>query len=90
MTVPTDSFSSCSKVKLEVSHHKSLDGGDWQSTKPLVFLLDEIADEKVKKQKKKTSQISAKNFGSFCNVTTLKASPHISIAWRCRLLGLTL
>lgn len=53
MTVPTDSFSSCSKVKLEVSHHKSLDGGDWQSTKPLVFLLDEIADEKVKKQKKR-------------------------------------
>lgn len=47
------------QVKLELSHHNRVDGGAFESSKPLVFLMDELkVKEEVesKKKKKKTAE----------------------------------
>lgn len=64
--------------------------------KPLVFVLDNIPDETVKKEKKdkkrkkdKKTELTNRNFGSFLDIGKVKNAKTMSLAWRCRLLGYT-
>lgn len=76
------------QVKLELSHHDRDGEGNFKSAKPLCFVLDELADEPVKKEKKKKSPtITTKNFGAYVSIPSIKNSDNICIAWRCRLLA---
>lgn len=75
---------------MEVSHHE-LQDGQWQSVKPLVFVLDEPKEEKTKRERGKSQknkggpQMTIKNFGAWISVTKLKTcSDTVSIVWRCR------
>ena len=86
------------QVKIEVSHH-ALQDGAWKTTKPLVFVLDNIPEEKQKKVKKElkekkrklkkegTDGISMKNFGAHLDVPKIKSAEHLTTAWRCRFLA---
>ena len=79
------------QVKLEVSHHQTESNGDFKSSKSLAFVLDEKTEkpEGSKKGKKKANgSLTSKNFGSAVNVSKLKSSPSLIIAWRCRSLAL--
>lgn len=63
------------------------------STKPLVFLLDDLPSddaEKKKKKKKKEKKLSVnyKNFGARVNANTMKQSTAMTVGWRCRPVGL--
>ena len=85
------------QVKVELSHHDRDADGAWKCAKPLVFVLDEIDDsqpdpkelsKKEKKKKKKKTVITAKNFGAFASISSLKGSDNLFLAWRVRLLWL--
>lgn len=87
-------------MKVEVSHH-ALQDGDWKQLKPLVFVLDNIpdpdskGDKKVKKEPKKRSKkdkkpstdLTSRNFGSYLDIGRVKSAHHMTLAWRMRLLG---
>ena len=84
------------QVKLEVSHHK-LQDGVWKAVKPLVFVLDNVPEDKKvkkevkeggrKKKKAKTEGLNIRNFGASLDVGKIKCAEHLSTAWRCRFLG---
>ena len=78
------------KAKLEISHHACSDGGDFTCSKPLVFVMDEVKEETVKKEgkkKKKTPGLTNKNFGAHLQVSKVKSSEMLALAWRCRFLA---
>ena len=74
---------------MEVSHH-AFNDGDWKSTKPLVFVLDNMADldakDNKKSKKNKGKNLTHRNFGAFLDIGKVKSAQHLSLAWRCRLL----
>ena len=77
------------EAKLEVSHHK-LQDDKCTNVKPIVFIMDDPPQPKVKKQKKTKDSVSitTKNFGSWMNVSKLKTClDTFKIGWRCRFLG---
>ena len=78
------------QVKLELSHHEQDSEGNFKSAKALVFVLDQLPDDQsmTKKEKKKSKQSAptARNFGAFLSIPTLKDAENLCIAWRCRLL----
>lgn len=81
---------------MELSHHERDSDGVWKSVKPLVFVLDELADDepekdgkKDKKSKKNKSRITAKNFGASMSLSALKSAQNLILAWRCRWLRLS-
>ena len=85
---------------MQLSHH-TLSDEILTNTKPLVFLLDnpksvkeeddDQGEDKKKKRKKSKKQGkssgSIKNFGAFVDISSLKNSASIEIAWRCRCLA---
>ena len=76
------------EAKLEVSHHK-LQDDKCTNVKPIVFIMDDPPQPKVKKQKKTKDSVSitTKNFGSWINVSKIKTcSDTFKIGWRCRFL----
>ena len=81
------------QVKVEVSHHARNGETGWQSTKCLVFVLDDPPEKKVKeeketkkgKKKKKEPALNLKNYGSVLDIGKVKsASTTMVLAWRCR------
>ena len=60
---------------MEVSHH-AFNDGDWKSTKPLVFVLDNMADldakDNKKSKKNKGKNLTHRNFGAFLDIGKVK------------------
>lgn len=74
-------------MKIELSHH-NLDTSTKEvtSTKPLVFVMDQMAEPQGKKRK---VIITTKNFGARLDIGKLKEGlgPSLQLFWRCRLLA---
>ena len=84
------SFKRLRKVKIDVSHHKK-DCDDCTSEKNLVCVMDEVSEgaKKPSKKKKTAGTHTIKNFGTALDIAKAKSSSAIALAWRCRLLLLT-
>eukprot|EP00438_Fugacium_kawagutii_P011717 Skav213092 [mRNA] locus=scaffold512:115995:131433:- [translate_table: standard] len=91
------------RVKLEVSHHALQNGDWKQTKPLVFVLdnipdPETKKDKNVKKEKdaekprkrakkQKKDDLTNRNFGSYLDIGKTKSAQHISLAWRCRLLG---
>ena len=67
----------------------------WKSTKPLVFVMDDVPtdkkkktkDEKKSKKKEKGPTFNLKNCGALLDIGKVKGATSMTLAWRCRFFG---